>query len=223
MLVELHKVRKCHHLPGGGVITPVDGVGLTLGPGSCTLLQGPSGSGKTTLLGLIGGFALPTSGQVTHDGFPTALRRVEVGAGEISWVMQEPLFIPELTVLENLLLPAVGGRGEWPAERGEELLREFGLGELFDLFPAALSGGEKRRLSLARGLLLPARLLLLDEPLAYLDDARGRRVMELVMESVVGSGTTLVVATHQQLPYAENARVIRMERGKIGEDDGGDH
>ncbi|HZV82737.1 MAG TPA: ATP-binding cassette domain-containing protein, partial [Geobacteraceae bacterium] len=93
-----------------------------------------------------------------------------------------------------------------------------GLTELFDLYPSALSGGEKRRLSLARGLLLPARLLLLDEPLAYLDDAWGERVMELVMENVRNSRMTMVVATHQQLPGAKNARVIRMERGKVVED-----
>lgn len=214
MLVEVQRVRKSYYLPGGGVVTPVDGIDLTLPSGSFTLLQGGSGSGKTTLLAMIGGFALPSSGSVSHDG------RQPKAADAISWVMQEPLFIPELTVLENLFLPAAGRGGEWPGERGEALLEAFGLGEAFDLYPAALSGGEKRRLSLARGLLLPARLLLLDEPLAYLDDAWGVRAMELVRESVRNERMTLVVATHQQLPGAENARVIRMEKGKVRDHDG---
>lgn len=221
MLVDLQRVRKCHYSQGG-VITAVDGVDLTLPPGSFTLLHGPSGSGKSTLLALIGGFARPTSGVVTHDGIP--IGRVGSGrSGEISWVMQEPIFIPELTVRENLFLPAAGRGGEWPEKRGEELLEVLGLTDLYDLYPSTLSGGERRRLSVARGLLLPARLLLLDEPLAYLDGDWGGRVMELVRESVGSSLTTLVVATHQPLPGCERARVIRMERGKVSEDDGGYH
>lgn len=213
MRVELRQVRKVHRLHGGGTVTPVDGVDLTLEPGSFTLLRGPSGSGKSSLLALIGGFSSPTSGTVTHEGVaPANGSRL---AATVSWVMQEPIFIPELTVMENLFLPAVGRGGEWPSERGGRLMRVFGLEELFDLLPSALSGGEKRRLSLARGLLMPARLLLLDEPLAYLDDVWGERVMALVRE-FVGGGTTLVVATHQEIPGAGEGRVVRMERGRTG-------
>lgn len=218
MLVELEGVRKCHYA-GGGMIVAVDGVDLTLPPGSFTLVQGATGSGKSTLLSIIGGFARPSSGRVTHDGTPAGESGRSVG---VTWVMQEPVFIPELTVMENLFLPAAGRGGEWPEQRGGELLDALGLADRFDLYPAALSGGEKRRLALARGLLLPARLLLLDEPLAYLDGDWWGRVMELVMESC-GSETTLVVATHQPLPGCERARVIRMERGKVTGDGEGDH
>lgn len=214
MRVEIEEVRKFYLVAGGaGLVTALDGIDLTVESGEFCLLQGPSGSGKTTLLAVIAGLARPSAGKVLLDGKSGGLPR-----GVVASAFQEPFFVPELTVLENLLLPTLRRRGALPAERGEHLLEEFGLAGMFDLFPAALSGGEKRRLDLARALVCPSRMLLLDEPTAYLDEVWSSRVMELVMKRVGDRGTTLLVATHNPLPGAEAARVVRMERGKVIED-----
>lgn len=214
MKVELLDVRKCYPVAGGaGFVKALDGIDLTVASGEVCLLQGPSGSGKTTLLAVIAGLAQPTAGEILLDGKP-----VGRPSGLVATAFQEPFFVPELTVLENLLLPALRTSGGLPAARGEELLEAFGLSGMFDLFPTALSGGEKRRLDLARILVRPSRLLLLDEPTAFLDEVWGSRVMELVMERVRESGATLVVATHNPVPGAAAARVVRLARGKVTTD-----
>jgi len=214
MRVDVEAVRKSYHVAGGvGLVTALDGIDLSISSDGFCLLRGPSGSGKTTLLAIIAGLARPTAGRILLDG-----RAAECCWGEVAAAFQEPYFVAELTVLENLLLPTLRNRGALPAERGEQLLEEFGLAERFDIFPAALSGGEKRRLDLARALLCPSRLLLLDEPTAYLDEFWSSRVMALIMKTVRERGTTLLVATHNPVPGGETARVVRMARGKVTED-----
>ena len=222
MRVELHHVRKSYPLPGGdGTMTALDGIDLVIESGALCILDGPSGSGKTTLLSVIGGLSRPTSGSVTLDG--KVQNHGDRQRGMVAHAFQEPVFIPELTVMENLLLPALRSRDHFPIDRGERLLDAFGLGEMFDLFPAALSGGEKRRLNLARSLFLSPRLLLIDEPAAYLDDAWQAKAMEMIIREVRDARATLVMATHTPLPGSEEFRRILMHKGKVLEDDSSDN
>lgn len=214
MQVSVEGVHKSWLLPGGaGSLTALDGIDLTVASGEFCLLQGPSGSGKTTLLNIIAGLSKPTAGRVVLDG---ATGRPAAGA--VACGFQEPLFVPELTVQENLLLPAVLSRLPVNATRGELLMEKFGLSALFDQLPLALSGGEKRRLTLARALLLPARLLLLDEPTAYLDEQWSRTVMAIILEEVRSRTTTLLVATHNPLAGVEADRMVRIEKGRVTDD-----
>lgn len=211
MRVAVEGVHKSWPLSvGAGSLTALDGIDLIVASGEFCLLQGPSGSGKTTLLSIIAGLSRPTAGRVLLDG---AAGRPAAGA--VACGFQEPLFVPELTVLENLLLPAVLRRLPVNEARGDLLLEKFGLSGMFDQFPAALSGGEKRRLTLARALLLPSRLLLLDEPAAYLDEQWSRTAMEIVLGEVRSRATTLLVATHNPLPGVEADRMVRIEKGRV--------
>ena len=176
MRLVVEGVRKSYPLSGGaGFVTALGGIDLTLESGESCILMGGSGSGKTTLLSIIACLAQPDAGRVLFDGTPG-----KPAAGVVSCGFQESLFVPELTVLENLSLPATCSKTFLPCDRGERLLEEFGLAEMFDFFPAVLSGGEKRRLTLARALLLPSRLLLLDEPTVYLDDEWSEKALALV-------------------------------------------
>lgn len=218
MRVELQHVRKSYLLPGGGgSVTALDGVDLVIESGALCILNGPSGSGKTTILSVIGGLSRPTSGSVTLDG-EVAWSYSNRHRGAVAHAFQEPLFIPELTVMENLLLPTLRCGNRSAVERGELLLEAFGLSEMFDLFPAALSGGEKRRLNLARSLILPPRLLLLDEPAAYLDDEWQGKAMEMIVREVRDARATLVIATHNSLPGEDGLRHVRIRKGKVIDD-----
>jgi ABC-type multidrug transport system ATPase subunit len=218
MRVELQDVRKSYPLPGGsGTVAVLDGVDLVIESGSLCVIRGSSGSGKTTLLSIIGGLAQPTSGSVRLAG-----EAGEIGdhrcQGAIAFGFQEPVFIPELTVMENLLLPAFRCRDCSVVAQAEQLLEAVGLAEMFDLFPAAMSGGEKRRLNLARALILPPSLLLLDEPAVYLDEAWRGKTMELVMGKVRDARATLMIASHDPVPGTEGFRHFTMDRGKVSED-----
>jgi ABC-type multidrug transport system ATPase subunit len=212
MKIELQGVRKVHLLPHGGSVTVLAGVDLALESGMAALLRGGSGSGKSTLLAIMGGLARPTAGSVRLDGM--ALHRGVCG-GTIASALQDPVFIPELTVRENLLLPLVRCRETAAGDRAEALLELFGLGEAFDRFPADLSGGEKRRLNLARALLVKPRLLLLDEPFAGLGDEWSERALELVQTQVRETRATLVIASTDQLPGCTGFRQLRLFKGKV--------
>lgn len=216
MRVELHGVSKRHEIRGTGeTLQVLERITLTLEEGAHCLVYGPSGSGKSTLLALIGGVAAPSAGTVLWDGRdiwsggePARLRGEKTG-----YAFQEPLFLPELTVAENLLLPAVLQRKPLPGGRAEALLGEFGLAEHFDLYPSALSGGEKRRLAVARALLTNPELVILDEPTSALDEAWGERLMDLVLKEVRASGATLVTASHDAALRKRGGRILRMAEG----------
>lgn len=220
MRVELHGVRKSHTLPGGGFVTVLAGVDLTLESGTATLIRGASGSGKTTLLDIMGGLARPSSGSVRLDG--TELRRCGAHRGTIARAFQPPVFIPELTVMENLMAPAIRCRETVPPGRGESLLELFGLGESFDLFPDDLSGGERQRLNLARALLPTPRLLLLDDPFTGLDEEWEKMAGGLVMRQWRESGATLVITGSRPAPCREEFRQLRLHKGKVITDDSSD-
>lgn len=222
MRVEIKAVCKTYSLSGGlGLFTVLNGIDLILGDGECCLLTGPSGSGKTTLLNILGGFTRPTTGLVELEDLPPR-GYVEPWHG-VSCAFQEPVFIPELTVQENLLLPALRSREGCSVAQGERLLEQFGLAEFFDFLPALLSGGEKRRLVLARALVGAPRLLLLDEPLAFLDDGWREKAMEMILAKVRETRATLVIATTGTVPGAEHFRQVRLIKGKVISDGVNDH
>jgi molybdate transport system ATP-binding protein len=152
--------------------------------GGLTALFGRSGSGKTTLVNLIAGLLRPDVGRVLIDGQPL----VDTAIGlfkpahrrRIGYVFQEGRLFPHMTVRQNLLY------GRWFTPRGEsriplgDIIDLLGIGHLLDRHPALLSGGEKQRVAIGRALLASPRILLMDEPLAALDDARKAEIMPYI-------------------------------------------
>jgi ABC-type lipoprotein export system ATPase subunit len=196
----------------------LDGVDLDVRAGELVAVTGRSGSGKSTLLNIFGALDRPDAGSVEVcgvrlDGAPerslAPLRRERIG-----FVFQSFHLLPELTGLENVLLPArLNGRG--PAlERGRLLVEQLGLGEAAQRLPAVLSGGEQQRLAIARALVNDPRLVLADEPTGNLDAESGVAVLRLLRD-ITDEGRAVLLVTHEHEATERADRVLRLEGGRL--------
>lgn len=181
------------------------GVTLDVSEGVIWSIMGSSGAGKSTLLHVMGGLDRPTSGRVVFMGQDiyrlSSAMRSRLLAAEIGFVFQSYHLLPELTVLENVMLPAMGLRGAWRSQarnraRAMELLTRVGLEPRHDHRPTELSGGEQQRASLARSLMNGPSLLLADEPTGNLDSETGGTVLDYLFEMVREHGITMLMVTH---------------------------
>jgi lipoprotein-releasing system ATP-binding protein len=202
-----------------GPLPILAGVSFTLEPGQSLCVLGPSGSGKSTLLNVLGALEPPTSGTVTLFGRdPFRLGEAELAAHrnrEVGFVFQEHCLLPQCSVLENALVPAlVAPAGDHEA-RARALLQRVGLGERLDHRPAELSGGERQRVALARALVLQPRLLLCDEPTGNLDGASAAAVADLLLELHERERTILVLVTHSRELAARFDDRRRLEAGAL--------
>ena len=168
-----------------------EGFSIDLEQGDQCALTGRSGSGKTTLLLVLAGLLQPNAGRVE-----LRLRR-----DDVVYVPQAPSLVPELTAVQNASL-GLRVRGVAPGaaqERGRNQLRALGLEDADDALPSELSGGMQQRVALARALAVEPLLLLADEPTGALDQATGRRIVDVLREHAARTSATVVVATHDLL------------------------
>lgn len=191
--------------------------------GEFLAIVGPSGSGKTTLLAMIGALLTPTSGSIRVDGQRldqlderklASFRRQRVG-----FVFQTNNLIPYLTARENLLLMAdIGGVDRRTAlARADRLLEELGLRHRANALATELSGGERQRVAIARALMNDPALILVDEPTAALDSARGRQVVESLKEEVKSRRKLGIMVTHDLAMAAFTDRILEMHDGVLRE------
>jgi putative ABC transport system ATP-binding protein len=217
-MIEARDVHKSYRVDGREV-RAVRGVSLRLDRGAFAVIVGPSGSGKSTLLHLLGALDRPTSGQVLVDGRDlcalgererSAFRRERVG-----FVFQSFNLIANLTALENVLVPWIPrGIGEARRRKARALLDRMGLADRADHRPGQLSGGEQQRVAIARAILKEPLLLLADEPTGELDSESGAAVWALMREMNRGTGTILVVATHDTRFLQAGDEVRRLLDGR---------
>lgn len=211
--VEFRDVSKIYRM-GEVEVAAVKDMSFTIEEGELVVIVGPSGAGKTTVLNMLGGMDAVTDGKIWVAGTEvsgmgerdlTFYRRYDIG-----FVFQFYNLVQNLTALENVELATQISKD--PLDPAT-VLREVGLGERMDNFPAQLSGGEQQRVSIARALAKNPKLLLCDEPTGALDYATGKSILHLLQASSHAHGKTVVVITHNAAFTAIADRVIRIHGG----------
>ncbi len=202
-----------------GELTILHDISFTLTAQESVAIVGASGSGKSTLLAILAGLDTPSSGTVKLRGQDLFTldedQRAAVRGRELGFVFQSFQLLPNLTALENVMLP-LELRGERDArDQAAAMLARVGLGERLGHYPRVLSGGEQQRVALARAFVQRPALLLADEPTGSLDFATGASVMALMFELNREAGTTLVLVTHDREIAARCERQLRIEAGRL--------
>lgn len=191
--------------------------------GRLTVIFGRSGSGKTTLLNILSGLIEPTEGSVKYDETDiSALNDRELSsfrAGNTGYIPQGQSALGVLTVKENLLLPAALAGKKVSDEEADRLLEQVGLSKLGSAYPNELSGGELRRLAIARALINDPAVIFADEPTNDLDDENTKLVFELLKKAADG-GKTVIAVTHDSVAAGYADTVFRMDAGKLTKEEG---
>jgi len=192
-----------------------------LSESALTVLEGRSGSGKTTLLNMLAGLLSPTEGSIMLDDTDiysmddktlSLFRNKHFGI-----IPQGQTAVSTLTVLENVILPATIYRNEMDlSSKAEEMLTRMGIGHLKNVFPKELSGGELRRVSIARALIMEPEIIFADEPTSDLDDENTDMVFGILKE-IAQSGKAVLAVTHERDAGKYADRMFRMKNGVLEE------
>ena len=201
------------------VFLAVKDTSMEISSGELIAVMGRSGSGKSTMLNMLAGMLTPTSGSVyvddtdlysLSDDERSYFRNCNIGV-----VPQGQTALSSLTVLENVMLPCMmygaedGMRGE-----AERLLELVGIGHLRDVYPNELSGGELRRMSIARAVIKKPGVLLADEPTGDLDDENSTAIFKL-LRHLADDGMAVVLVTHEREAAEYADKVYKMNSGVL--------
>ena len=221
MIIEATGLTKEFARARGGkrLFTAVHPLDIGLEERQLTVVSGHSGSGKSTLANMLAGILTPTAGHVRLDGTDLySLRDEELSRLRNERIGLDPqghTALRALTVLDNVLLPSIlYTKDEAPADRARELLVAVGLGDLTDAAPTELSGGELRRMAIARALLMDPAIVVADEPTAGLDSANATAVLTLLRDAA-DRGTAVLVVSHEAEAQRFADRSYVMEDGHL--------
>lgn len=203
---------------GAERLAVLKGVDLDVARGEVVFLRGPSGAGKSTLLYILAGLEHPRAGSVCFEGEQLfALGRDRLATlrnRRMGFVFQSYFLLPELTALENVMLPAMLG-GARRAEEARRLLDRVGLSGRLDHLPSQLSGGEQQRVAIARSLINDPGILFADEPTGNLDAATGAGIIDLLLGLARQDGRTFVAVTHDPALAALGDRELYLKEGHL--------
>ena len=219
MLLEAHNVKMAY--AGAAVLAGID---FQLRAGETASLQGESGCGKSTLLSVLGGLLEPTSGMVLVKGEPLAwdddFAMSRVRSEEFGFVFQHTQLVGSLRALDNVLLGSCFAYKGDQYDRAVGLLERMGMTDRMYHFPHQLSVGQRRRVALARALLLQPAIIIADEPTNDLDPENARAVADMLLEYAdADKGRAVLLATHDPALAAKCARRYRMEGGRLHEEE----
>lgn len=200
MHIEMNHITKQYD---GNPRPVLDNISFKIPEGSTVAVAGPSGSGKSTLLNLLGTLDFPTTGEVLFNGIPTTTlvsdELVKLRNNNIGFIFQTHLLLPQLTVMENVLLPVIPQdkrRQRQAPERANQLLAIVGLADKANCYPGEMSVGECQRVAVIRALINEPELILADEPTGSLDHDSAEKLIEMFMELRRAHPFTLVAVTH---------------------------
>ncbi len=203
---------------GARTLDVLRGISLDIAEGEALFLCGASGAGKSTLLYTLAGLERPESGEVRFGDIPLyALPENDLARirnRSFGFVFQAYHLLPELTALENVVLPAMIG-GAAKREAAEAALGRVGLRERMQHLPAELSGGEQQRVAIARALINDPRVVFADEPTGNLDSKTGESIIELLLSLAREEKKTLIVVTHDAALAARGDRRLDIHDGMI--------
>lgn len=219
--LELREVVK--HYRAGEVVHAVDRVSLSVRPGEMVALCGPSGSGKTTLLLMAGAYLQPDTGAVLFDGDDLTRRGMRERAlyqrREVGLVQQTFHLTPNVSAIDNATVKLLADRVPLMDARKRVVpwLERVGLGSRLEHTPAQLSGGEQQRVALARALVNEPRLILADEPTAFLDRRRGAETVQLLADIAHERQVAVLLVTHDPDAAAVADRVHTLSDGVLAD------
>ena len=222
-LIKLENVWKIYQL-GKVELTVLKEMNLEINRGSFVSIIGPSGSGKSTLLNIIGCLDIPTKGKIFLDGQDIQKlsedELAKIRGKKIGFVFQQFNLLPNLTAIENVVLPMVFQKipEEKRFGRAKKLLEMVGLGERIFHKPAELSGGEQQRVAIARALANNPEMLITDEPTGNLDSKSGEMIMEILKELYQKGERTIVVVTHDHQIASFTKEIVHIKDGQIVSD-----
>lgn len=203
---------------GSRKVEVLRGINLDINKGESVFLCGASGAGKTTLLYTLAGLERPESGEVTFEDHKLysggAGKDAKIRNQRMGFVFQGYFLLPELTALENTLVPSLI-RHQPDPEIAQSLLETVGLADRMHHLPNELSGGEQQRVAIARALINDPAIVFADEPTGNLDTTNGEAIMELLGGLVREKQKTLVVVTHDQDLAARGDRVVHIRDGHL--------
>ena len=223
-MIEITDLRRIYHM-GDVEVRALDGVTLTIEKGEFLGITGASGSGKTTLLHLVGLLDLPTSGRIVIDGLDilhlTDYEKTMFRLYKLGYVFQDYALVPDLTVMENVSLPAMlrKDRTENQVKKDSfSILEKIGLCDRRDHLPRELSGGQQQRVSIARAMVNKPDILFADEPCANLDSENSKMVLDLFREINESMHQTIVMVSHEDWHKEYFHRIVRLKDGKVVSD-----
>lgn len=202
-------------------IQALSDINLRVEKGDFVAITGESGSGKSTLLQLIGALDQPTTGAVYVDGNNTAklsnAKLSELRSRTIGFVFQSFYLQPFLTVLDNMMVPAMftAAPRKLVRERALDILNVLGMSDKAKMLPRELSGGQIQRIAIGRALMNNPDIILADEPTGNLDSVNSQNVVSLFKQIHHDMGATVIIVTHDQSIAAQAHRVITLRDGRI--------
>jgi len=218
--VKCTNITKTYVTHAGGV-EALKGINLEIQEGELVTIVGPSGSGKTTLISIIAGILTQDDGECLvfdqnlknmSNGEKTAFRGKNIG-----FVFQAFNLVPMLTSLENVAIPLIinGSTNEAAEEKAFHLLEKLEIPDKANIPPTELSGGQQQRVAIARSLIHEPKLIVCDEPTAFLDQETGQKVMHLLKETALNEKRAIIVVTHDPRIFDFADKIAKLEDGKM--------
>ena len=226
VLLAAHGVEKSYR-KGKHVVPVLLGVDFEIAAGEFVSIVGQSGSGKSTLLHLLGTLDAPDTGEIHFEG--GRIDNLATSARDLlrnqyfGMIFQFYHLLPELSALENVLIPNMISDGAFRywrnrrqyRERAEHLLELVGLSHRLKHKPCELSGGEMQRAAIARALIAEPQVLLADEPTGNLDSKTGEEIMEILRTLNADQNLTIVMVTHDAAIASQADRIVRLVEGRV--------